>query len=119
LIYPAFQFLFGEKLAKTKVAAKSDIPPGKMVGAEVSGKWLVVANVEGSYYAMDGKCNHAGGELWKGTLISYVVKCPRHGSEYDIRTGKVLKGPWIPFAKTSDEKTYPVMVEGEDIFVDA
>jgi nitrite reductase/ring-hydroxylating ferredoxin subunit len=106
-------------VAKTKVAKKSDLLPGKMIGVEVAGKWLVVANVDGSYYAMDGKCNHAGGELWKGKLMSYVVKCPRHGSEYDIRTGKVLKGPWIPFAKTFEEKIYPVTVEGDDIFVDA
>lgn len=106
-------------MAKTKVATKSGIAPGKMIGVEVSGKWLVVANVDGNYYAMDGKCNHQGGELWNGTLNGFVVKCPRHGSEYDIRTGKVLKGPWIPFAKTFDEKTHPVMVEGDDIFVDA
>ena len=106
-------------MAKTKVARKSDLSPGKMIGVEVSGKWLVVANVEGSFYAMNGKCNHAGGELWNGTLTSYVVKCPRHGSEYDIRTGKVLKAPWIPFGKTSDEMTHPVTVEEDDIFVDA
>ena len=90
-----------------------------MIGVEVSGKWLVVANVDGNYYAMDGKCKHAGGELWNGNLNGFVVKCPRHGSEYDIRSGKVLKGPWIPFAKTLDEKTHPVMVEGDDIYVDA
>ena len=106
-------------MVKTKVASKTDLAPGKMIGVEVSGKWLVVANVEGSYYAMDGKCNHAGAELWKGTLTTHVVKCPRHGSEYDIRTGKVLKGPWIPFGKTSDQKTHPVTIEGDDIFVDA
>ena len=106
-------------MVKTKVASKTDLAPGKMIGVEVSGKWLVVANVEGSYSAMDGKCNHAGAELWKGTLTTHVVKCPRHGSEYDIRTGKVLKGPWIPFGKTSDQKTHPVTIEGDDIFVDA
>jgi nitrite reductase/ring-hydroxylating ferredoxin subunit len=106
-------------LAKTKVATKVDLPPGKMIGVEVSGKWLIIANINGEYFAMNGKCNHAGGELWKGTLMSYVVKCPKHGSEYDIRTGKVMKGPWIPFAKTTEEKTFPVTVEGDDIFVDA
>ena len=106
-------------MARTKVASKTALAPGKMMGVEVSGKWLVVANVEGSYYAMNGICNHAGGELWKGTLIGYVVKCPRHGSEYDIRTGKVIKGPWIPFGKTFDERTVPVTVEGDDILVDA
>lgn len=90
-----------------------------MIGVQVSGKWLVIANVDGSYYAMNGKCTHAGGELWNGKLMSYVVKCPKHGSEYDIRNGKVMKGPWIPFAKAVDEKTYPVIVEGEDLFVDA
>ena len=106
-------------MERTKVARRSDLTPGRMIGVEVSGKWLVVANVDGSYYAMDGKCTHAGGELWKGKLLSYVVTCPKHGSEFDIRTGKVLKGPWIPFAKAAEGKTYQVMVEGDDIFVDA
>ena len=106
-------------MARTKVASKADLPPGSMIGVEFSGNWLVVANVEGNFYAMNGKCNHAGGELWKGTLTSYVVKCPRHGAEYDIRTGKVLKGPWIPFGKTSEERTHPVTLEGDDVFVDA
>ncbi len=106
-------------MAKTKVAKKSGLLPGSMIGVEVSGKWLVIANVDGNYYAMDGKCTHAGGELWKGKLTSYVVRCPKHGSEYDIRTGKVLKGPWVPFGKASEEKTHPVTIEGDDIFVDA
>jgi nitrite reductase/ring-hydroxylating ferredoxin subunit len=34
-----------------------------MIGVEVSGKWLVIANADGNYYAMDGKCTHAGGDL--------------------------------------------------------
>ncbi len=54
--------------------------------------------------------------FWKGTLTGYAVKCPRHGSEYDIRNGKVLKGP---VKKELEEKTHPVTVEGDDIFVDA
>jgi nitrite reductase/ring-hydroxylating ferredoxin subunit len=106
-------------LVKTKVAKKSDLPPGKMIGVEVSGKWLVVANVDGKYYSIDGKCTHAGGELWNGKLVGNVVKCPKHGSEFDIKTGRVIKGPWVPFSKANETKTHPVTVEGEDIFVDA
>jgi len=45
-------------------------------------------------------------------------KCPRHGSEFDVRTVKLLKGPWIPLAKAKDLRAYTVIVEGEGIFID-
>lgn len=105
-------------MGKTKVGTKAEVPPGKMVGVDVQGKKYVLANVDGSFYAIDGVCTHADGHLWEGTFNNGVVKCPRHGSEYDVNTGKVLKGPWIPFGKAHDLETYPIIVEGEDIFLD-
>jgi len=51
-------------------------------------------------------------------LNGFVVKCPRHGSEYDVRTGKVLKEPWVPFGKAKDLPTYNVIVEGNELFAD-
>jgi nitrite reductase/ring-hydroxylating ferredoxin subunit len=105
-------------MAKVKVAKLSEVLPGKMIGLDIQGKKLLLANVGGKLYAMDGLCTHMAGQLWVGGLIGMTVKCPRHGSEYDLATGKNTKKPWLPFAKAFDLKTYPVSVEGDDVLVD-
>jgi nitrite reductase/ring-hydroxylating ferredoxin subunit len=105
-------------MTKTKVAKLSEVPPDKMIGLDVQGKKLVLANVGGKIYAMDGVCTHQGGHLWEGKLMGMTVKCPKHGSEFDLATGKNTKKPWVPFGKAPDLKTYPTSVEGDDIFVD-
>jgi nitrite reductase/ring-hydroxylating ferredoxin subunit len=105
-------------MVKTRVGKASEIGPNNMVGADVKGKFYLVANVEGKFYGMQGKCSHAGGNLWQGKLNGFVVKCPRHGSEFDVRTGKVLKGPWVPFGKAQDLPIYNVIMEGDELFAD-
>ncbi len=105
-------------MAKTKVAKASNVGPNQMIGVEIKGGFVLVANVNGKYYGMQGICSHAGGHLWEGKLMEFVVKCPRHGSEYDVRTGKVLKGPWVPFGKAHDLPVYNITVEGDDLFAD-
>jgi 3-phenylpropionate/trans-cinnamate dioxygenase ferredoxin component len=106
-------------MARVKIGSKASIPLGGMVGVDVEGKKIVVFNVNGEFHAMNGICTHAGGHLWEGKLINETtVKCPRHGSEYDIRTGKVLHGPRIPFGKAFDLKTYPVTEVGDELFIE-
>lgn len=105
-------------MAKSNVGKASDIGTNKMIGLEVNGKFVLVASIEGGFYGMQGKCSHAGGNLWEGKLNGFVVKCPRHGSEYDVRTGRVLKGPWVPFGKAYDLPIYKVTMEGDELFVE-
>jgi nitrite reductase/ring-hydroxylating ferredoxin subunit len=105
-------------MAKTRVGKVGEIGTNSMIGMDIKGKSVLIANVEGKYFGMQGKCSHAGANLWEGKLNGFVVKCPRHGSEFDIRTGKVLKGPWVPFGKAKDLPTYNVVMEGEELFAD-
>ncbi len=105
-------------MTKVKVAKLSEVQPGKMIGLDVQGKKLLLANVSGKLYAMDGLCTHMAGHLWEGGLTGMTVKCPKHGAEYDLATGKNTKKPWLPFAKAFDLKTYPVSVEGDDVLVE-
>lgn len=105
-------------MSKVMVAKLSEVPPGKMIGLDIQGKKLLLANVSGKLYAMDGLCTHMAGHLWEGGLIGMTVKCPKHGAEYDLATGKSTKKPWLPFGKAFDLKTYPVSVEGDDVLVD-
>jgi nitrite reductase/ring-hydroxylating ferredoxin subunit len=104
-------------MVKTRMGKASEIGMNSMIGVDVRGKSVLIANIEGKYFGMQGKCSHAGGNLWEGKLDEFVVRCPRHGSEFDVRTGKVLKGPWVPFGKAKDLPTYDVIVEGDELFI--
>ncbi|TMV45102.1 Rieske (2Fe-2S) protein [Paenibacillus mesophilus] len=82
------------------------IPEGQHRMYEIDGKSIGVYNVKGEYYAILNYCPHQGAQLCKGpvcgtTLLSPVyeyeygkqgeiVRCPWHGWEFDIRTGKSL-----------------------------
>lgn len=76
-----------------KVAESSEIGPGKIKIAKVGGIDVIVANIEGTLFALPNKCTHAGGPLGKGRLAGNIVQCPFHGSKFDVKTGLVVQGP--------------------------
>jgi 3-phenylpropionate/trans-cinnamate dioxygenase ferredoxin component len=102
-----------------RVADKSELPANKMIMVVVSGKEVLLANVDGSYYAIANKCSHLGGSLAKGSLQGCIVTCPRHGARFDVRTGQAVGEAKIGFLKmkVKDEESYTVKVEGTDILV--
>jgi len=102
-----------------KVAEKSDIPTGMMKKVALNGKEILIVNVGGNYHAIGNTCTHAGGDLSKGSLNGNIVTCPRHGSRFDVTTGKSISGPKILFItlKVKDEPLFPVKVEGNDVLI--
>jgi nitrite reductase/ring-hydroxylating ferredoxin subunit len=88
----------------------SQVPPGSAlrVGA------VAVFNVAGRVCATQAKCTHRGGPLGEGALDGSTVTCPWHGSQFDVCTGAVRRGP-----ATDPLQTYPVTVEGDVGRVDA
>ena len=102
-----------------KVAEKSDIPIGTMKKITLNGKEILIANVGGNYHAIGNTCTHQGGDLSKGSLEGNIVTCPRHGSRFDVTTGKSISGPKILFItlKVKDETLFPVKVEGNDVLI--
>lgn len=97
-----------------KVASVSDIPPGAAKIVEVAGEHIAVFNVNGNFYALDNTCIHKGGPLGEGTVndSDLTVECPWHGWVYSLETGETT---FSPGAKV---KTYPVKVQGSDVFLD-
>lgn len=97
----------------TEVAQVSEVPTGTMKSYSVGGKQILVANIDGKLYAINNVCTHAGGELSKGKLEGKIVTCPRHGSKFDVTTGKCMSGPKIGFLrfKAKDETAYEVKAE--------
>jgi 3-phenylpropionate/trans-cinnamate dioxygenase ferredoxin subunit len=102
-----------------EVAKVNDIPVGAMKSFTIEGKQVLVANVGGKFYALNGKCTHMGGDLSRGKLEGNIVTCPRHGSKFDVISGECISGPKMGIIriKVKDENTYEVQIEGNAIKV--
>jgi 3-phenylpropionate/trans-cinnamate dioxygenase ferredoxin subunit len=103
-IYPVPQIL--------DICPVSDLPPGTMRLVEWEDLEIGVFNCDGTVYAMEDRCSHDDGPLVEGTLDqeSCTVECPRHGSRFDLKTGKPLS---LPAYEPVD--TFPVIIEQEMI----
>jgi len=78
-----------------EVAKKGDIAPGGMKGFTLEGTPIVLCNDGGEYYALSNRCGHMNAPLEKGTLVGYILTCPMHYSQFDIKSGRVLSGPML------------------------
>ena len=103
-----------------KVAEADQIQPGTMQKFSVDQHMILIANVDGSYYALDNKCPHMGGALSGGDLEGATLVCPRHGAKFDVRTGKSVGNAKLAFisVKVGDATAYPVKLEENDILVE-
>ena len=85
----------------------SRVKPGTMVTIDLGGKEVLVANIDGDFYAMGAVCMHEQWDLSEGSLKGFNVTCAGHGSVWDLRTGKA------EFDEPLDEEPlYEVKVEG-------
>jgi len=98
----------------TPVARLSELPPGRLKRVEVGGRLLLLAHVAGDVFAVDDDCTHISGPLDQGELCAYTLTCPLHLARFDIRDGRVLRGP-----ARDPLPTYAVRVEGDVVFVAA
>ncbi len=96
-----------------KVCEVGDVPPGTMRPVEVEGKRLMVANVDGTLYALDRICTHEEADLSTGFLVGSIVTCPLHLSRFDVKTGKVDNLP-----ATEPLATHKLKVEGTSVYVE-
>ena len=107
------------ELDYVRVADKSEIPIGKTKKVVVQGKEILVANVNGIFYAIGNVCTHERGDLSQGTLEANIVTCPKHKSKFDVTSGKVVSPPKIGLfhPKIQDEPVYFVKTENGDILI--
>ena len=85
-----------------------ELPPGEKRLVEWEDLEIGVINCRGEIFAIEDRCSHDDGELVEGELDDEdcVIECPRHGSRFDLRTGKPLNLPaYVPV------DTFPVLVE--------
>ncbi len=95
-----------------KVAQSDELDDGELIAVEVDGEPVCLAKVDGCIYAFTDNCTHISGPLNEGELDGEVLTCPWHGAQFNVTTGKVLRGP-----ARQDIATYPVRVEDNAVFV--
>jgi len=109
------------------VAKTSELKNGAMKQVNVQGHELLIAQVGDKYYVTNNRCLHMGGNLSQGKLEGTIVTCPRHGSQFDLKDGRVvrwLKGSGVVSSMTKalegDKQlgTYKVKTEGNSIMVE-
>lgn len=97
---------------KIRIASKNEIKTGKMFRAIANDSAILVANIEGTLYAIDDTCTHEDASLYRGALKGDCVECPLHGSHFSFITGKPDGNP-----ATEAVKTYQLETEGDEVFV--
>ncbi|KXK01146.1 MAG: Naphthalene 1,2-dioxygenase/salicylate 5-hydroxylase systems, ferredoxin component [Nitrospirae bacterium] len=80
------------------VAQVDQVPPGTCRTVEVEGIALALCNVNGTFWAVDNACPHAGGPLGEGRVVGESVRCPWHGWRFNLRTGERPENPEIRVA---------------------
>jgi 3-phenylpropionate/trans-cinnamate dioxygenase ferredoxin subunit len=109
-----------------EVAEVAELKSGTMRAVSVDGHEILLARVGDKYYAVAGRCTHMKGDLSQGKLEGTVVTCPRHGSQFDVSNGRLVR--WLRGGlmsklsgalKTSKNLTaYNVKVEGGRVLVE-
>ena len=97
-----------------RVGSDPDIPAGEMLVVEVGGANVNVSNANGHLYAIDDTCTHMGCSLANGDLDGTTVTCACHGSQFDVATGTVLRGP-----AQRPVRSRAVQIEGGDLLIEA
>jgi 3-phenylpropionate/trans-cinnamate dioxygenase ferredoxin subunit len=100
-------------MTMSRVATAADVPPGSVRVFQVNGRSIALANLDGSFYAVDNLCTHDNGPLGEGTLWNGTIECPRHGARFDVKTGAVKALPAV-----RPVRTYPVRLDGDEVSVD-
>ena len=85
--------------AEIDVCPIEELPPNSVKIVHAGDLALGVYNLNGELYAIEDRCSHDDGPLAEGEFDPEegVAICPRHGSKFDIRTGRPLTLPaYVP-----------------------
>jgi nitrite reductase/ring-hydroxylating ferredoxin subunit len=123
-----------------EIAKINEIANRQMKHVEVKGKEILIANIDGKFYALNDRCGHMNALLSMGNIANdNIVTCPFHGARFDIATGKKIKdailtpsqemeplpktwqkylehaGQLMAHIKTYDQEVYDTKVEDDSI----
>jgi 3-phenylpropionate/trans-cinnamate dioxygenase ferredoxin component len=107
-----YTMLEESKLEYVEIAPASELPNGERLFVDLGDKPIVIFNIGGQFFAIGDVCTHDDGPLGDGAIEGDNIVCPRHGGEFEIRTGKAVQLPVVV-----DIPAYPVQVKDGNIFV--
>lgn len=96
-----------------RLSKTSEIPEGQVKTFNVDGERVLVANVQGMFYAVEDRCTHMGYPLYFGSTDGKVITCGFHYAKFDVTTGEVLSPP-----AREPLKTYKVIIEDSNVLVE-
>ena len=83
-----------------EVAKVDEIPSGNMKHVEFNGKEIMIANLDGKFYALNDRCSHTNAPLSMGHIQGNIITCPMHGALFVITTGNKVSDQKFPSIKT-------------------
>ncbi|MFQ6104949.1 MAG: Rieske (2Fe-2S) protein [Candidatus Glassbacteria bacterium] len=96
-----------------RVCAIGDIEENGIKRFMIEGESVLIARVNGEYFAISDSCSHSGASLSGGKLANHCIQCPDHGSWFDLRTGEALSLPAV-----APVEKYEVHIEEDEIYLD-
>ena len=94
-----------------RVCAREELAPGQCRFVEHGTRRVAVFHATDALFAIDDVCPHRGGPLSEGYLEGYLVTCPWHGWQFDVRTGA------CDTVTNRDVRVYPVKVDENGVHV--
>lgn len=94
-----------------EIAQVSDVAAGGRLSVIVDDTPALLLRAGDDFYCLEDVCTHDGQPLTDGTLKGTTIECARHGAQFDIRTGAVLKMP-----ATSPVQVFQIEVRNGAVF---
>jgi nitrite reductase/ring-hydroxylating ferredoxin subunit len=77
-------------MTQATAANSSDVVEGKVYATTIDGQQVLLTRVQGKVCAFSAKCPHIGFSLARGRIEDGTIRCPWHGSRFDLVSGKNL-----------------------------
>ena len=98
-------------MALQRVCNKSEVAPG--TAKRIDDLEIAVCNLDGTFFAIKDICTHEQAPLSDGELIGDTIVCPWHGACFSVETGEALSLP-----ATEPVETFPVVLQGDDVYLE-
>lgn len=114
-------------IKSVEILKTSELGEGEMKKVNIANLEVLIARIDGEFFAINNKCPHMGGDLSEGTLDGTILTCPLHHSQFNITTGEVIR--WTDFTgfkaslsklfkSPKPLKKYELLIEDDQIILE-
>ena len=100
-------------MSKIKLINVNDIKNDDMLQVSINGENYLVAKINDRFFVTSDMCTHEDAELTMGCLKGTTVKCPLHGSYFDLTSGLALNDP-----AEDPISVYKTIIENNHLYID-